>query len=71
MDYTIQISAFKDMDLSNYVNFKTNIIKMLELINLTYLPYVSILQSSGIDISNLCESIQSIPLSRYIKVDIS
>jgi len=66
MDCTIQISAFKGMDMLDYVNFETNTIKMVELINLTYLPYVSILQSSGIDVINLFEFIISIPLNPTI-----
>ncbi len=58
MEWTKNMSSFKNMDLSKD---DTDINQMLETINLTYLPYASLLKSSGIDISDLYKLIQSIP----------
>jgi len=61
MDWTVQFSAFRSIDFSDYTNYDTNITNMLELIYSTYLPYINILKSSGVDTEMLFKCIQSIP----------
>ncbi len=60
MKWTSENSVFNSIDLLDYSNADKTINQMIELINLTYLPYVNILKSNGIDTTVLIKLIRSI-----------
>ena len=62
MDWAIQMSVFKDINFKDFVDYEANISNMLELINLTYRPYINILKESNILITRLEECFNSIPI---------
>lgn len=62
MEWAVQRSAFVGMDLSDYSNFDQSINKMLEIINLTYLPCISFLKSSACEQDKLAQLLQLIQL---------
>jgi len=61
MEWTAQMSVFKNIDITSYDNFETNISYMIELIIQNYLPYVRLISSSGIDIETINQCFYSIP----------